>query len=237
MRIHYLQHVSFENPGNIIEWAHKKGYKLTGTHLYNFEAVPAMEQFDWLIVMGGPMNIYEDEKYEWLEYEKKFIKEAIDNHKIVIGICLGAQLITDTLGGKVTKNPEKEIGFFPINFDDKALKSTLFNGFPKGINVFHWHGDTFSEIGEGCEIIASSNACKNQGFIYNEHVIGFQFHMECKEKNVLSLIENCGNEITSDRYIQTEEEIKDNLDYLKIANTLMYTFLDNLEAYYLEGSN
>lgn len=237
MRIHYLQHVPFENPGNIIEWVHKKGYKVTGTHLYNFEAVPAMEQFDWLIVMGGPMNIYEEKKYEWLGYEKRFIKEAIDNHKIVVGICLGAQLITDALGGKVTKNPEKEIGFFSINFSNEALESTLFKGFPKDINVFHWHGDTFSEIGEGCEIIASSNACKNQGFIYNTHVIGFQFHMECKEKNVLSLIENCGDEITSDRYIQTEAEIKANLDYLKIANTLMYTFLDNLEADYLERSN
>lgn len=237
MRIHYLQHVPFENPGNIIEWAHKKGYKLTGTHLYNYETVPAMDQFDWLIVMGGPMNIYEDEKYEWLKYEKEFIKEAIENNKIVIGICLGAQLITDVLGGKVTKNPENEIGFFPISFDSEVLKSTLFNGFPKDIHVFHWHGDTFSELGKGSISIASSEACKNQGFIYNERVIGFQFHMECRESNVLSLIKNCGDEITSGRYIRTESVIKSNLEYLKTTNVLMDSFLDNLESYYLKRSN
>jgi GMP synthase-like glutamine amidotransferase len=110
MKIRYLQHVPFEGPANIGEWARKKGHILTGTHLYNNEVVPSMDQFDWLIIMGGPMNIYEEKKYPWLQSEKQFIKEAIEHRKVVLGICLGAQLITDVLGGKVTSNPEGEIG-------------------------------------------------------------------------------------------------------------------------------
>ena len=171
MKIHYLQHVPFENPGNILEWANKKGHKLTSTLLYNYESVPKIEQFDWLIVMGGPMNIYEEDKYEWLKYEKKFIKEAINSNKTVIGICLGAQLITDCLGGRVTKNSKKEIGFFPVSFNKELLESNIFNGFPEKIDVFQWHGDTFSELGKGCIPIASSEICKNQSFIFKDNVV------------------------------------------------------------------
>lgn len=235
MRIHYLQHVPFENPGNIVKWAYKKGHKLTGTHLYNYETVPEMDQFDFLVIMGGPMNIYEEGKYEWLKYEKKFIKEAIDNNKIVLGICLGAQLITEVLGGKVTENNEKEIGFFSVNFNEEALESPLFKGFSKEFPVFQWHGDTFSELGKGVSLIAASEACSNQAFVYKDRVIGFQFHMESLESSITSLIENCREEITEGRYIQTEEVIKSKLECLSLDNSLMNILLDNLEEMYLKN--
>ncbi|HBF36965.1 MAG TPA: amidotransferase, partial [Firmicutes bacterium] len=131
MRIHYLQHVPFEDPANIGNWARQKGHRLTGTHLYNGEVFPTMDRFDCLIIMGGPMNIYEAEKYPWLQSEKQFIKEAIDHRKVVLGICLGAQLITDVLGGKVTKNPEGEIGWLPVSFHAAAFQSPLFKNFPE----------------------------------------------------------------------------------------------------------
>jgi GMP synthase-like glutamine amidotransferase len=233
MRIHYLQHVPFENPANIIEWAHEKKHKLTGTHLYNYEAVPTVDQFDWLIIMGGPMNIYEDETYPWLRYEKKLIKEAIDKGKVVLGICLGAQLITDVLGGKVTKNPEGEIGFLPIKFNNDALKSPLFKNFPKTTHVFQWHNDTFSILGENATCIASSEACFQQAFMYKEHVIGFQFHMESTEESIISLINNCSDEMKGGIYVQTEKQIESGMSFLKTANLLMEDFLNQLEYYYL----
>ncbi|WP_195509715.1 type 1 glutamine amidotransferase [Clostridium tyrobutyricum] len=230
MRIHYLQHVPFEGPANIVNWAHKRGHKLTGTHLYNYEVVPNIDQFDCLVIMGGPMNIYEEDKYPWLKYEKKFIKRAIEVNKVVLGICLGAQLITDVLGGKVTKNPEGEIGWFPVNFKSKGIDSSLFKDFPEIMYVFQWHNDTFSTLGSGVRSIAYSKACKNQAFIYKDRVIGFQFHMESTKSSIFSLIDNCEDEMTVGSYVQTSEKIKSKMNYLKIANSLMDDFLNQLES-------
>ncbi len=235
MRIHYLQHVSFEDPANIVGWAREKGHSLTGTHLYNYEAVPDISQFDWLIVMGGTMNIYEEKKYPWLKYEKQFIREAIDSRKVVLGICLGAQLIADVLGGKVTKNQEREIGWLPVTFNSEAFRSPLFESFPETCCVFQWHGDTFSTLGEGAACIASSEACKHQAFIYKERVIGFQFHMESTETSIFSLLNNCADELTGGDYVQTEKQIQSGMGLLKTANSLMDDFLNRLEAYYLIG--
>lgn len=231
MKIHYLQHVPFEDPATIVDWARKKGHSLTGTHLYNYEAVPAMNQFDWLIIMGGPMNIYEEAEHPWLKYEKQFIKEAIDNQKVVLGICLGAQLIADVLGGKVTKNPEGEIGWLPVTFNDKAFTSPLFQKFPETPCVFQWHNDTFSTLGEGTVCIASSEACPHQAFIYQERVIGFQFHLESSAASIGSLLHHCAAELTGGSYVQNEQQIQAGMHFLKAANALMEEFLNQLEAY------
>lgn len=233
MRIHYLQHVPFEGPAGIVNWVHKKGHMLTGTHLYNNEAVPAMEQFDWLVILGGPMNIYEEKRYPWLRYEKQFIREAIDKCKVVLGICLGAQLITDVLGGRVTKNPEREIGWLSVTFNAEAFKSPLFENFPHTPYVFQWHGDTFSTLGTGAKCIASSEVCNHQAFIYEDRVIGFQFHLESTEDGILSLISHCADEMADGTYVQNEKQIQSGMGFLKTANSLMDDFLDRLEAHEL----
>lgn len=231
MRIHYLQHVPFEHPAMIVDWAYQKGHQLTGTHLYNFEAVPAMEQFDWLVILGGPMNIYEEEAYPWLKYEKQFIQAAIEHGKIVLGICLGAQLITAVLGGKVTKNREREIGWLPVNFYPAAFQSPLFADFPENPTVFQWHGDTFSTLGPGSVCIAGSEACSHQAFIYQDRVIGFQFHLESNKSSIESLVQHCGDEMTDGRYVQSEQQLLAGMEYLPGANALMEGFLNRLEAY------
>ncbi len=79
MRIHYLQHVTFEGLGNIENWALAKGHQISDTQLYNNNPLPEPEEFDWLIIMGGPMNIYEEDRFPWLAREKTFIKDAIDS--------------------------------------------------------------------------------------------------------------------------------------------------------------
>lgn len=98
MRIHYLQHVPFEGLASIEQWATTKDYILSVTKFYNGDTLPSVDDLDWVIVMGGPMNIYEDDKHPWLTLEKYFLEEAIKKNKIVIGICLGSQLIADVLG-------------------------------------------------------------------------------------------------------------------------------------------
>ena len=130
MRLHFIQHVPFEGIANIQGWAENQGCRISGTHLYRLEKLPGLDELDWLVVMGGPMNIYEDNEYPWLSAEKKFIGAAIEKGKIVLGICLGAQLIADVLGGQVVRNRYKEIGWFPVSLGAEGLASVPFRGLP-----------------------------------------------------------------------------------------------------------
>lgn len=130
----YLQHVPFEDLVNVTVWAKEKGHSVSGTSLFKGEEFPDVREFDWLIALGGLMNVYEEGRYPWLIREKLFIKRAIKRGKIVLGICLGAQLIADVLGGLVYKNDYKEIGWFPVELTQEALKSRIFSTIPKKVH-------------------------------------------------------------------------------------------------------
>lgn len=229
MRFHYLQHVPFENPGSILTWANKNGHLLTNTQLYQNDPLPKQEDFDWLVVMGGPMNIYDEETYPWLADEKVFIREAIALGKVVIGLCLGGQLLADVIGGKVTKNRYQEIGWFPIRLSEEARSSPLFSFFPEQPIVFQWHGDTFSVLPEDAQCIAESKACQHQAFIYRKRVFGFQYHMETTSSIIKELVENCGEEMVPDVYVQTPEELFAHPEYIEQTNQWMDMFLTQLE--------
>ena len=178
MRVHWLQHAEHEGLGCIEPWLRGRGHRLSGTRLHRGEALPDTSDFDWLIVMGGPMNIYEHGRHPWLIREKFLIRDACVKKKKVLGICLGSQLLADVLGGKVTENPEPEIGWFDVSLNDEARKSTIFAGFPKTFAAFHWHGDTFS-YPPGATPLMSSEACPSQAFVHGEgRVVGLQFHLE-----------------------------------------------------------
>lgn len=235
MRIHYLQHVSFENPGSILEWAENNRFPVTATLLYKNEALPELNEFDWLIVMGGPMNIYEESDYPWLKAEKQFLKKTIDSGKIVIGMCLGSQLIADVIGGKVVQNIQKEIGWFPITFSEQAKASPLFLFFAENPMVFHWHGDTFIDLPAEAVMIAASKACQNQAFIYKERVFGFQFHLENKLSIINDLIKNCGDEMIPGDYVQSPEVVLAHSEYITQDNQWMEAFLNQLKRLDDEG--
>ena len=235
MRLHYLQHVPFENPGSILVWAEKNQYTVTGTHLYKNEILPNPQEFDWLVIMGGPMNIYEEEQYPWLAAEKNLIKTSIQQGKVILGLCLGAQLIADVIGGKVTKNPQTEIGWFPVHLSEEARKSPLFSFFPPEPVVFEWHGDTFSLLPEEAICIAENEACKNQAFIYKKKIFGFQFHLENTAKIIQALVEHCQNELKPGPYVQPKEEIETHIEYIKQDNQWMFDFLTQLAKMDREG--
>jgi GMP synthase-like glutamine amidotransferase len=234
MRLHYLQHVPFENPGSILIWARENGHVITHTQLYEQDTLPKQQDFDWLVVMGGPMNIYEEENYPWLADEKVFIREAITAGKVIIGLCLGGQLIADVIGGKVTQNPCKEIGWFPVRLSQKVRSTSLFAFFPEQPVVFEWHGDTFSVLPEDAECIAENNACKHQAFIYKKRVFGFQFHLENTAAIIKDLVENCGEEMIPEAYVQTPEELLAHPEYIEQNNQWMELFLTQLEKMYRE---
>ncbi len=206
MRLHYLQHVSFEDAANIEVWARGQDFTVNATRLDRDEAFPPLASFDWLVIMGGPMNVHEHDRYPWLAREKRFIAEAIDAGKLVLGICLGAQLAADVLGGRVTRNPQKEIGWFPVSLSPEASQSSVFQTLPQRFLAFHWHGDTFS-IPPGARHMAESEACRNQAFQYGDRVIGLQFHLDYSLASIEKMIEHCRDELVDGPFIQSSPSV------------------------------
>ncbi len=219
MKIHWIQHVPFEGLGCIEPWLKEQKYKVTCTRLWAGDIFPDIGKVDGLIVMGGPMGVYDEAIHPWLAAEKAFIKEIIAQDKPVLGICLGAQLIAEVLGAKVSKNQQKEIGFFPLTGDGAI--------FSKSFTAFHWHGDTFG-IPDGAVHLASSAATANQAFIYKDNVLALQFHLETTEESLLSLYENAQDEIADAPFIQTLEEMHLHFPMLGSANALMNDLLKRL---------
>lgn len=236
MKLHYLQHVQFENPGTILTWAKEHNCIVTSTHFYDDGELPTQKDYDWLVVMGGPMNILDEENYPWLAREKIFIREAIDSGKVVIGICLGAQLIAHVIGGTVTKNPNLEIGWFPVTLSRNSRNSPIFSFFPQKPMVFQWHGDTFNNLPEDAICIAGNEACSHQAFMYNERVFGFQFHLESTKKIIEDLVSNCENEMLPGVFVQSKEELSSHPEYIQQINEWMDMFLTQLEKMDNDGA-
>ena len=227
MRIHVLQHVSYEGPGFIEEWIKEKNHSLTFTKFYENYTKPDISRIDWLIIMGGPMGIYDEDKYPWLSSEKILIKSAIDAGKIILGICLGAQLIASCLNKKVFPNMYKEIGWFKIKATPEAKENKLFDFFPEETKVFHWHGDTFDLPADAIHI-AASDACKNQAFVYKEKIIGLQFHLEITESLLKEMKTHGSSELIKDKFIQSETALNDGKRYCKQNNLLLRNLLDGI---------
>lgn len=205
MRIHWFQHVAFEGLGLIGPWLESRGHALTATRWWAGERAPAAGAFDALIVMGGPMNIYEHAEYPWLADEKDAIASAIRSGKPVLGVCLGAQLISDVLGGKVTRNAEREIGWWPIRpVAGSAVSPYELSG---EITVLHWHGDTFS-LPEGALRLAASEACEQQAFVWGGRVLALQFHVEMDAAAVAAIAKGCADELAGgDRWVQSAGQL------------------------------
>ncbi|WDP89298.1 MAG: type 1 glutamine amidotransferase [Desulfobacter sp.] len=227
MKIHYLQHVPFEDLGMMKPVLMAGGHQLTNTQFFNSFEIPSVHDFDCLIVMGGPMGVNDESDYPWLYDEKKLIEDAVKHKKIILGICLGAQLIADVMGAGIHKNKYREIGWFDIETIKDINDTILANVFPPQAPVFHWHGDTF-DIPKGAVHIAKSEACLNQGFVFENHIVGFQFHLESTPQTVKNLILNCKDEIDGSKYVQSETKILSSENHFSYINTIMHGVLDRL---------
>jgi len=216
MRIHCLQHVPFETPATIAEWALLHNHSISYTCFFEKNySFPSLTDFDALLIMGGFMNADEENLFPWLRDEKVFIKNAVDAGKKIIGTCLGSQLVAASLGCKVYKGEEKEIGFFPVTFTNEALQNPLFNHFPQSYTLFHWHGDTF-DLPEEAIVLASTTVCKHQAYLLNSNILGMQFHLEMNEETIEKMLLHDGNELNEQGiYIQSAEEIRSRYTYLK----------------------
>lgn len=228
LRIHYFQHVPFEGLGYIESWANEYQHELSSTKFFHEDFIlPDIHDFDWLIIMGGPMGVHDEGRYPWLKAEKEFILKAIDAQKTVIGICLGSQLIASALGVNVYPANKKEIGWYPILKTTEGQHSELLSSLPDAFTSFHWHGDTF-DLPAGAIHLLQSASCPNQAFIYNDRVLGLQFHFEVTFQSLISMTENCRHELIAADYIQTENEIVSQAYRCKLSNGYLTAILNQL---------
>lgn len=230
MRIHLLEHdpVDFSLT-NIAVWAMKKGYQVTKTDVFKMEQLPSLYDFDWLMVMGGSQHTWEEAANPWLHREKEFIAEVLANAKIVLGVCFGAQLIAEILGGRVLPNKHNEIGWYEVSLTTEGRNSFLFKGIPKTFVTFHWHSDHFS-LPAGCPRLAFSEATENQAFIREgSPVVGVQFHPEYTRELIKYSSQKYGHEWIQDRFVSGKEAVLTQTEQLPDTYWLMETLLDNID--------
>jgi GMP synthase-like glutamine amidotransferase len=229
MNIHYFQHVPFEGLGSIEPWAIKQGHEITCSRLYLGDKHPPVDRIDWLIILGGPMSVNDELEYPWLVEEMEFIKQAIEAGKTILGICLGAQLLTKVIGSHVYPNSHKEIGWFPVEKVGKATEEKIGRVMADVVTAFHWHGETF-DIPLGAVHLARSEGCENQAFVYGDRVIGLQYHLETTKESAEALIKHCLHEIVEAKYIQSEQEMLSDQSNFNKINIEMERLLDHLQT-------
>lgn len=171
-----LQHDPYDGPGYLGEVFLRRGVNLTIVRLDNNETVPDIAQHDMLLVMGGMMNVYQEEKYPWLVEETQAIRQAVEADKAVLGICLGGQLLAKALDAPVHLGSATEIGLIPISLTEAGNSDPLFEGLSQVVSV-EWHDDTF-DIPNGAVTLARSEGCANQAFRFGPRAYGLQFHPE-----------------------------------------------------------
>ncbi len=206
MRLHCLQHVPFEGPGAVAAWAAARGYPLAVTRLYAGDPLPQLDEFDRLVVMGGPMGVHDTAEFPWLPAEKALLARALEAGRSVVGVCLGAQLLADVLGARVYRAPQREIGWLPVTCTGAGAASGLFAGLGREFTPLHWHGDTFN-LPAGAVQLARSAACAQQAFLYGEGALGLQFHLETTPEGVARLVEHCADELTPGPFVQDRAEL------------------------------
>ena len=213
-----IKHVDFEGPAKLLDYFDHSVWDLQFLNVYSEPIGLHSNDFDLLIIMGGPMSVNDHDDYPWLIKEKEFIASAIDNKVKVLGVCLGAQLIASVLGEPVYLAENKEIGWYPLLLNDGSLQ-----------HAFHWHGETF-DLPEGAELIAASAACKNQIFKYGKNVLALQCHLELDMETLNGLLKHCKEDLTEEYFVMNEDDIIVGFD---VYNRLITSYLTALLSQFL----
>jgi GMP synthase (glutamine-hydrolysing) len=234
MHIHFITHEHFEAPGAYETWAKIRRHTISHSRVYESDTLPVkVEDIDFLIVMGGPQDpvtTIEQCPHFNAKGEQAVISKAISAGKVVLGVCLGSQLIGEALGAHYDHSPEREIGKFPVALTEEGLAHPLFDHFGKVLEVGHWHND-MPGLTSDAKIIAYSEGCPRQIVAYSDLVFGFQCHMELTKDVVALLIENDDlSEAAKYRFVD-EPKVLLSHDYDEM-NQKLYEFLDKLANTY-----
>lgn len=198
-----FQHDPHDGPGYLGEALLLRGARLTVIRLDEDEAVPDPSAYEMLLVMGGAMNVYQEDKYPWLVAETHAIRRAVETGKAVLGVCLGGQLLAKALGARVHLGVATEIGFTPITLTEAGESDPLFEGLSE-VEAVEWHDDTF-DIPGGAVVLARSEGCAHQAFRFGEWAYGLQFHPEVSPVMLAEWIKESSESINRSSFQRTVE--------------------------------
>jgi len=229
MRVLVLQHVAVEGPGVLEPLLTQRGWQLETVTLYTGAKLPQQPQrYQAILVMGGPMGVYDEAEYPFLQAENDFLQRAVAHGVPLLGICLGSQLLAKALGARVYRNPCKEIGWYTVDLTPAGCTDPLFTGVESPLLVFQWHGDAF-DLPPGATALASSPLCQHQAFCYGDRVYGLLFHLELTPEIIRTWLATFREELASVRgYIDPERILADLPRYLtqyRQASTQVFTNL------------
>jgi len=234
MRVHFVLHETFEVPGAYLKWAQERSHQVKMTKVYEREALPeTVDEIDFLIVMGGPQSPDEDRAtfpYYDPQAEIELIQKAMKADCYIVGVCLGAQLLSVAYGAEYEHSPEREIGVFPITLTEAGLKDNHVKVFGQTLNTGHWHGD-MPGLTEDAIVLATSQGCPRQIIRFSPKHYAFQAHLEFDPEAVELLIAADGEEVLEEQsknltYVQKPGVIRA-YDYQEM-NAKLYAFLDSL---------
>ncbi|EGL84509.1 glutamine amidotransferase [Streptococcus infantis] len=234
MKVHFVLHETFEVPGAYLKWAQERGHQVTTTKVYENETLPeSVDDIDFLIVMGGPQSPDEDREafpYYDPQAEIQLIQKAIKADRYIVGVCLGAQLLSVAYGAEYEHSPEREIGVFPITLTEAGLKDEYVKVLGPALITGHWHGD-MPGLSEDAVVLATSQGCPRQIIRFSSKHYAFQAHLEFDPEAVDLLIAADGEEVLDEQsskltFVQNPQAIRD-YDYREM-NAKLYAFLDSL---------
>ena len=178
MRFLVFQHIAIEHPGIFREFFAADGIAWDAVELDAGEKPPAFDGYDALWVMGGPMDVWEEDQHPWLVAEQQAIREAVGRGLPYMGVCLGHQLLGAALGGKVGKAAQAEVGILDVELTEVGRRDPLFEGIEPRFKALQWHGAEVAESPPGTVVLARSPLCAVQAMRIGRHAYGMQYHTE-----------------------------------------------------------
>ncbi len=223
-----VKHIGIEGPGIIADFFGNTSWQTETIELYKGSRLPeVISRIEALIILGGPMNVHEEDKFPFLRTEDAFIKQAIKKEVPILGICLGAQLIAKACGGKVKQAEHSEIGWHKVGLTEQGRQDALFRNINNELDAFQWHNDTFQLPGKAT-LLATSGLCKNQAFRLGKNAYGLQFHFEVTPEMVESWIKKYLHSNDPDKIIYSKDLLIDTYKkermFIRQANTILYNF-------------
>jgi GMP synthase-like glutamine amidotransferase len=216
LKVAVLQQSEGTPPGSTLEWLNFRAHDYIFCQLHRGENLPNVDDIDMAIILGGPMNVDDVDQHPWLATEKTWLREAIANGKVCLGLCLGAQLIAQVTGGQVRNHTLWEVGWHPVNFNDG-----------KTLTVFQFHQDTF-DLPQGARLFASNSITTHQAFAIGDRTVGLQFHPEATEVWVKECSEETPYPLGP--HAQTPRQLLDGINYIAPMKVWYFELLDQLAA-------